>query len=60
MIIYTGGTTGCPKGVVLSHQSITANALNTVMSWNLTEEDSTLTYLPTFHTGGLMPCRSLF
>jgi fatty-acyl-CoA synthase len=53
VMIYTGGTTGNPKGVVLSHQSVTANALNTLVSWNLTEEDCTLTYLPTFHTGGL-------
>ena len=53
IMIYTGGTTGSPKGVVLSHQSVTANALNTVVSWNLTHEDCTLTYLPTFHTGGL-------
>ncbi|MGM0826795.1 MAG: AMP-binding protein [Bacillota bacterium] len=41
VMIYTGGTTGCPKGVVLSHRSVTANALNTVVSWNLTDEDCT-------------------
>lgn len=52
-IIYTGGTTGRPKGVVLSHRSILWNAINTIVSWNLTNEDITLTYLPLFHTGGL-------
>lgn len=52
-IIYTGGTTGRPKGVVLSHLSIFWNATNTVISWNLTEQDITPTYLPMFHTGGL-------
>ncbi|MCQ6275243.1 long-chain fatty acid--CoA ligase [Bacillus sp. V3B] len=52
-IIYTGGTTGKPKGVVLSHQSIMSNGLNTILSWNLTKEDTTLTYMPLFHTGGL-------
>lgn len=52
-IIYTGGTTGKPKGVVLSHQSILTNAINTIISWNLTNEDITLTYMPLFHTGGL-------
>jgi fatty-acyl-CoA synthase len=53
IMIYTGGTTGKSKGVILSYRSINANALNTVISWNLTEGDSTITYLPTFHTGGL-------
>jgi fatty-acyl-CoA synthase len=52
-IIYTGGTTGKPKGVVLTHQSIVWNSINTILSWNLTSEDITPTYLPMFHTGGL-------
>ncbi|MCM3691515.1 acyl-CoA synthetase [Neobacillus niacini] len=52
-IIYTGGTTGKPKGVVLSHQSIQWNAINTILSWNLSEEDVTINYMPMFHTGGL-------
>ncbi|MBR3121265.1 MAG: AMP-binding protein [Oceanobacillus sp.] len=52
-MIYTGGTTGCPKGVVLSHKSILWNALNTIVSWGLSKEDTTLTCLPMFHTGGL-------
>ncbi|WP_419955829.1 acyl-CoA synthetase [Neobacillus niacini] len=52
-MIYTGGTTGKPKGVVLSHQSIQWNAINTILSWNLTEEDVTINYMPMFHTGGL-------
>ncbi|MDQ0153822.1 acyl-CoA synthetase [Robertmurraya andreesenii] len=52
-IIYTGGTTGKPKGVVLSHQSIIWNAMNTIISWNLTNDDTTITYMPLFHTGGI-------
>lgn len=52
-IFYTGGTTGRPKGVVLSHRSVFWNALNTVLSWNLTDEDITLTCLPLYHTGGM-------
>ncbi|MGI8386133.1 AMP-binding protein [Robertmurraya sp. P23] len=52
-IIYTGGTTGKPKGVVLTHKSILWNSINTVASWGLTSEDITLNYLPLFHTGGL-------
>ena len=52
-MIYTGGTTGKPKGVVLSHQSMQWNAINTILSWNLSEEDVTINYMPMFHTGGL-------
>ncbi|MFF2446662.1 long-chain fatty acid--CoA ligase [Neobacillus sp. NPDC058068] len=52
-MIYTGGTTGKPKGVVLSHQSILWNALNTIVSWSLTEDEVTVNYMPMFHTGGL-------
>lgn len=52
-MIYTGGTTGKPKGVVLSHQSIQWNAINTILSWNLSDEDVTINYMPMFHTGGL-------
>jgi fatty-acyl-CoA synthase len=53
LMIYTGGTTGKPKGVVLSNQSVLWNGMNTVLSWNLTSEDVTLTNIPMFHTGGL-------
>ncbi|GEN44801.1 class I adenylate-forming enzyme family protein [Alkalibacillus haloalkaliphilus] len=52
-MIYTGGTTGKPKGAVLSHRSIMWNALNTIISWGLTKDDRTLTAIPMFHTGGL-------
>ncbi|MFK9089869.1 acyl-CoA synthetase [Bacillus salipaludis] len=52
-MIYTGGTTGKPKGVVLSHQSILWNAINTIVSWSLAEDDVTVNYMPMFHTGGL-------
>ncbi|WP_042460969.1 acyl-CoA synthetase [Neobacillus dielmonensis] len=52
-MIYTGGTTGRPKGVVLSHQSILWNAINTILSWGLSSDDVTINYMPMFHTGGL-------
>ncbi|MEH7108762.1 acyl-CoA synthetase [Bacillus sp. JJ1764] len=52
-MIYTGGTTGKPKGVVLSHQSILWNAMNTIISWGLAEDEVTINYMPMFHTGGL-------
>jgi len=51
-ICYTGGTTGLPKGAILTHRSITANSVNTVMSWGLSPDDVTLLHMPLFHTGG--------
>lgn len=53
MMIYTGGTTGKSKGAVLSYRSVNWNAYNTIISWGLSQKDTTLTYLPMFHTGGL-------
>ncbi|MED4886297.1 class I adenylate-forming enzyme family protein [Lysinibacillus fusiformis] len=53
LMIYTGGTTGRPKGVVLSFESVNWNAMNTIISWGLHDKDRTLNYMPMFHTGGL-------
>jgi fatty-acyl-CoA synthase len=53
VICYTGGTTGLPKGAVLTHRAITANAVNTVVSWGLTPDDVAILNAPLFHTGGL-------
>jgi fatty-acyl-CoA synthase len=53
VICYTGGTTGLPKGAVLTHGSVTWNALNTVTSWGLVPSDVTILNAPLFHTGGL-------
>lgn len=53
IMIYTGGTTGKPKGVVLSFDAINWNSINTIISWGLNNSDCTLNYMPMFHTGGL-------
>jgi fatty-acyl-CoA synthase len=53
MMIYSGGTTGRPKGIILSHRAVLWNAVNTVVSWSLTSSDVTPVYLPMFHTGGI-------
>lgn len=53
IIIYTGGTTGKPKGVELSFDAVNWNAMNTITSWGLSDSDCTLNYMPMFHTGGL-------
>lgn len=52
MILYTSGTTGFPKGAVLSHRMIFWNSVNTGLRLNLTQNEVVLTFLPLFHTGG--------
>ena len=52
-IFYTGGTTGVPKGAVLTHKSMQANAWNTIGGWGLSPEDVAPIFTPMFHTGGL-------
>ena len=51
-IFYTGGTTGLPKGAILTHGNMTWNSINTVVSWGITSEDSAPLQLPLFHIGG--------
>jgi fatty-acyl-CoA synthase len=53
MICYTGGTSGTPKGAVLTYRAITANAVNTIISWGLAPDDVTILNAPLFHSGGL-------
>jgi len=52
MLLYTSGTTGRPKGAVLTHGTITFNAINTATGWDLRGDDVTITHTPLFHTGG--------
>lgn len=52
-ILYTSGTTGRPKGAVIPHRQILFNAINTVISWGLTEKDVSPIFTPLFHAGGL-------
>ena len=53
VICYTGGTTGLPKGAILTHGNITWNAINTVASWGVGPEDTAILNAPLFHTGAL-------
>ncbi len=52
LIIHTGGTTGLPKGGLISHRSELFNSFNEICTWGLNHEDSALILLPMFHTGG--------
>lgn len=53
LLLYTSGTTGRPKGALLSHRMLTWNAINTQISWGLRDDDITPTFAPFFHAGGL-------
>jgi long-chain acyl-CoA synthetase len=48
-IVYTSGTTGEPKGVVLSHSNIVTNALASVERFHVTPSDAYLSFLPLCH-----------
>jgi fatty-acyl-CoA synthase len=52
MILYTSGTTGAPKGAILSHKMLFWNSINTTLRLNITQHDSAVNFLPLFHTGG--------
>jgi fatty-acyl-CoA synthase len=53
LIMYTSGTTGRPKGAVLTHGNMTWNAVNQFMGMDFTQDERTLALAPLFHIGGL-------
>jgi len=53
-IIYTGGTTGLPKGVVLPHFAWIAAGYRYVEAFEITPADRHYSILPMFHVGGSM------
>ncbi|RJX34997.1 MAG: long-chain-fatty-acid--CoA ligase [Desulfarculus sp.] len=52
-IMYTSGTTGLPKGAVMSHQNVFINARNCGAHLGYKESDVTLIVVPLFHVTGL-------
>ncbi|MEH6557077.1 MAG: malonyl-CoA synthase [Oceanicoccus sp.] len=52
-ILYTSGTTGRPKGAMLSHKNLSSNALVLKQIWGWSDEDVLLHALPIFHVHGL-------
>lgn len=52
-ILYTSGTTGRPKGAMLTHRNLAANAQALVSLWRFTQGDVLLHALPIFHAHGL-------
>ena len=52
-ILYTSGTTGRPKGAMLTHRNLGSNALALVDCWGFTRGDVLLHALPIYHVHGL-------
>jgi len=53
LLVYTSGTTGRPKGAILTQNAIAWNAINSTHMHDMTAQDHVLTVLPMFHVGGL-------
>ena len=53
VILYTSGTTGRPKGAVLTHGNLTFNTMNQLAHFDVLASDTTLCISPLFHAVGL-------
>jgi len=52
-LLYSSGTTGRPKGIMLTHANLASNGLTLVRIWGFTAADVLLHALPVFHVHGL-------
>lgn len=52
-LLYSSGTTGRPKGIMLSHDNLASNGQALVEAWGFTAEDRLLHALPIYHVHGL-------
>jgi malonyl-CoA/methylmalonyl-CoA synthetase len=53
ILMYTSGTTGQPKGAILTQQNLIQDAKNIIQIWGITERDVLCHALPLFHIHGL-------
>lgn len=51
LVLFTGGSTGVPKGAMIHEGSVVWNAINSVLSWGLTSEDVSYVPFPFYHIG---------
>jgi fatty-acyl-CoA synthase len=52
-LLYTSGTTGKPKGVMIPKRQLYWNGYNTAVNWGLREDDVTPVFTPLYHAGGI-------
>ena len=52
LVMYSSGTTGRPKGVMLTHANMVAHTLNAHDGWEFEPGDKTMVSMPLFHVGG--------
>ncbi|SEP95461.1 class I adenylate-forming enzyme family protein [Thalassovita taeanensis] len=52
IMFYTGGTTGTPKGVMLTHTNMFTNAMAALTNWDIAENGAHFVTGPLFHTAG--------
>jgi len=56
VLLYTSGTTGHPKGVMLSHTNLYSNVLSSTQAFKVTQRDRFLLFLPLFHAFTFTVC----
>ncbi len=56
VILFSGGTTGVPKGIMLSNQNFISEGMMVAEAGSLSEQDAVLAILPIFHGFGLGVC----
>jgi fatty-acyl-CoA synthase len=52
-LLYTSGTTGKPKGVMIPKRQLYWNGYNTAVNWGLREDDVSPIFTPLYHAGGI-------